>query len=208
MQTLEQLKEPCCAWGWGRGPGHTPAEPWPGGEGILALLWSLHLQTPAFPNPGSHQKGLGRLWTPGHSVESQTPREQTASYPRCPGSLSQAAAQPRWCVPLSGRGPSVPVLRRMGGTEAWLLEGADRLGMSARSWAVEGTRSAYLPSLVPWSTRPCDSPLPSACLLLLPCELPPRPARLRPQTASRSSRSGAVPLPPCWCGPGWGAFIP
>ena len=30
------------------------------------------------------------------------------------------------------------MLRRMGGTEARLLEGADGLGMSARPWAVEG----------------------------------------------------------------------
>ena len=89
LQTLERLKEPCCAclsMGPGRGPGHTAAG---GGGRILALLWSLHLQTPASPNPGSHQKGLGRLWTLGHSVESQPPRELTASPPHCPGSLSQ-----------------------------------------------------------------------------------------------------------------------
>ena len=81
LQTLEWLKEPCCAclsMGPGRGPGHSAAE---GGGQILALLWSLHLQTLAFPSPGSHQKGLGRLWTPGHSVESQPPRELTAFPP-------------------------------------------------------------------------------------------------------------------------------
>ena len=79
--------EPCWAClsvGQGGAWGTPPLSPGQGGERILVLLWGLHLQTLAFPDPGSLQRSLGHLWTPGHSVESQTPHERTAFSLRCP----------------------------------------------------------------------------------------------------------------------------
>ena len=69
--------------------------------------------------------------------------------------------------------------------------------MSARPWGVEGDTLCL--SAFPGAregtqgTRPCDSPLPSACLLLLPLRVPPRPAGLRPQTACPLHVPGSPP---------------